>query len=643
MVKIKSIYLSAVLLFMIVLASFDVIFMKGTAGYGLIIVYAVILSLAGYAMHDAKVEKKYATGAAFLAISVGLASIAQYVFSFHYIPALWAAFLFLAASLGTSFISAPNLPENGPLKELKFSLWEAALLSAVLALALFLRLYSSGSIPPGIWFDEAQNGNEVIRILSGKPLEIFIPRLTMMPAMFFYIAAFFTKIFGVNIEALRLVSVVTGVMSIAAFYFLCRHIFRDVSLAAAGAFLLATSRWHITFSRVAFLGMLTLLLVITCFYYYLKASSGGKKSHAALSGVSMGLALYTFSGANFIPIIIMAHLLISFLKPKDIMNNRRIKAGVLALCVAAVIAAPLGVYALKNPGIFSKRFRDLSIANDITNEKSLMPVLKSAQIHLLMFNYEGDYNGRHNLYKKPMLDMVTGAFFMAAFFICAASKGNLFYFLWFAIMLSAGMATISIEAPQAYRIIGVLPVIYIFVLLLLKKIKDTLFEFSRSKQAFAVFLCVMTFSAAGLNIYQYFVLYPREKATYMSFSPEANAIAGFIKDNSEDYLVLVTKADNMYGFFPWEQKLISDFVNYKGPFYDYLKKDNTVTGADLGGRKGVILLLRPSDTEMMSQAQKEYPKAQKKEFRNRVTDEIMFVCYYVEKDMIKKKAELLHG
>src|ERR1035437_555270 len=413
MIKSKSIYFSAALVFLIMLASFDVVFMKGTANFNLIMIYAVILSLAGYVLHDARMEKEQVLGVLFFVVSLIMASAAQYVFSFHYIPAIWIALLFLAAAFVFIIVSRYYLPDDTGAHDLKFTVTEAVLLGLVLAFALFLRLYKSGEIPPGIWFDEAQNGNEVIRILNNNPLEIFIPRLTMMPAMYFYIAAFFTKLFGVNIEALRLVSVFTGVLSIAAFYYLCRHIFRDLNLAFAGAFLLATSRWHITFSRVAFLGMLTLLLVITCFYFYLKASKEGGKSHAVFSGVSMGLALYTFSGANFIPIIIVFHLLFSLFNPKDSCFKKRLTSGLIVLTVAAVIAAPLAVYALKTPDIFSKRFKDLTIANDIENEKSLMPLLKSAGEHLLMFNFEGDYNGRHNLYKKPMLDMVTGVLFAA--------------------------------------------------------------------------------------------------------------------------------------------------------------------------------------------------------------------------------------
>ena len=57
MFKIKSLYLSAVLVLMVILASFDVIFMKGTAGYNLIILYLIILSLSLYVMRDVKVDK----------------------------------------------------------------------------------------------------------------------------------------------------------------------------------------------------------------------------------------------------------------------------------------------------------------------------------------------------------------------------------------------------------------------------------------------------------------------------------------------------------------------------------------------------------------------------------------------------------
>lgn len=642
MIKIKSIYLSAALIFFILLASFDVIFMRGQADFTLYLIYSVILSLAGYALNDVRTEKTSFIGLIFLVISAVMVSAGQYVFFFHHIPHLWIALLFLAAAFAMMIISGFYPLGDSGKKPLKFQPVEAVILVSILALAVFLRVYRAGDIPPGIWFDEAQNGNEVLRILRGSPLEIFIPRLTMMPAMYFYIAALFTKILGVNIEALRLVSVVTGVLSVAAFYFLCRQIFKDGNFALAGAFLLAASRWHITFSRVAFLGMLTLLLVITCFYFYLKALEGHKITHAALSGISMGLALYTFSGANFIPIILICHLVFLMLFPAGRPRKSTIVSGLVILLTAAAIASPLALYAVKNPEIFSKRFSDLTIANDIEKEKSLAPLFKSIKVHLLMFNFEGDYNGRHNLYKKPMLDIITGALLIAGFMAAITAPGHSFFIIWFFVMLLAGIMTISIEAPQSYRIIGILPVVYIFVLFFLKKAQSALFALSRAQKPFlAIFLTVLT-AVAALNIRQYFVLYPKEEATYLSFSPEANAIARFISEYSEKYQVYVTTGEKLYGFYPWEQKLICDFVNYGRPGYEYLKDDNKVSEASLSGRRGVIILARPSDPQVIAAVEKDYPKAKKEEFINSVTDEIMFVCYYIEKEAVKKGNAIIH-
>lgn len=642
MVKIKSIYFSAALIVLILIASFDVIFMKGAAGYNLLLIYAVIMSLAGYALHDSKMEKKHILGALFLLLSFILVSVVQYIFSFHRISVIGLAVLFLAAACICVFFVKFYIPDSVKIMESKFALTEVIILVLILLLALFLRLYKSGVIPPGIWFDEAQNGNEVLRILHGNPLEVFIPRLTMMPAMYFYIAAFFTEIFGVNIEALRLVSVITGVLSIAAFYYLCRYIFKDKTLALAGAFLMATSRWHITFSRVAFLGMLTLLLAIICFYFYLKAINEGGKINAVLSGLAMGMALYTYSGANFIPIVVVLHILFSLFDYKAINIKRNITLGITALAVAAVIASPLALYAVHNPEVFSKRFNDLSIANDIKKENSVMPLLKSIQVHLLMFNFEGDYNGRHNLYKKPMLDMITGVLLIGGFLVSIASPGSLVYFIWFFVMLSAGIMTISIEAPQSYRIIGILPVIYIFMLFLLDKIRAVLYRINKKSSYFIIFICVILSASASLNIYQYFVLYPEEKATYMSFSPEANAISRFVRENSKEYCIYISPADNMYGFFKWEQRLICDFANLGGSGFEYLNNDNMIKKERLKNKKGLVLILRPSDTGLIKDTFKQFPKAVKKEFTNRFTDEIMFICYYIEKEQLNNEGPIIH-
>ena len=187
-------------------------------------------------------------------------------------------------------------------------------MSLLFLAAFILRIYKVAELPQGVWFDEAQNGNEVIRILEGGALEIFIPRFTQMPAMYFYIAAFLAKIFGIEIFALRLVSVILGSLSIVAFYFLLKYIFINWKLALIGAFLLAVSRWHITFSRVAFLGMQTLLLEIIFFYFYLKMIEEKRTAFAVIAGFVLGLSQYTFTAAGIVVFIVIFHMIILFLR-----------------------------------------------------------------------------------------------------------------------------------------------------------------------------------------------------------------------------------------------------------------------------------------------------------------------------------------
>jgi 4-amino-4-deoxy-L-arabinose transferase-like glycosyltransferase len=641
MIKIKSIYLSLALALAIIISSADMLFFRGGFSLGLVMVYIILLSLAPYTLHDIKIEKKEWASAYLFIAAVAAVSAAGYLFSFHDSRLLPYGIILMAAGLALIIIRAVSThPAEAENDGLNMGRWrEIAWLFVILALAFDIRIYRHDSIPPGVWFDEAQNGLETMAIIKGTPFQVFIPRLTMMPAMYFYIASFFTSILGANIFAIRLVSVIAGVLSVAAFYFFIRAVFKDVRLALAGAAMLAMSRWHITFSRVAFLGILTVLLELGCFYFYYKTLSKKSPLYALITGLVMGLSFYSFSAANFIPVILAVHSGILIIRRGRNFFRENLKNIALIFGVALVAATPLLTYALRNPEMFSRRMNEVSIMNEIKTEKSISPLVNSLKEHLLMFNYEGDYNGRHNLYKKPMVDFIAGALLAAGVFLTLAGSADIFYLIWFAAMLSAGILTLSIEAPQAYRTIAVIPCVYIFVLIALKEALRALKVINPSKILSTIFIIAVVSCAGAVNIYQYFVLYPAEKATYLSFSPEANAIAEFTKKNSGDYLIYSSTGKELYGFYPFEQKVICDFVNYGRDGYMYMTDDNMVDKKLLAGKKGIIALIRANDAVEKYLINKMYPAAVKKEFRNRVTDEVMFVCYYIDASMLKNKTD----
>ncbi len=626
-----SFFLSLIIIFSIV----DILF-KNFYNYKLYLFYFIFLSLIPYQEIDIKIKQKVFFSIIFFFIFMLFLIAAQYIFSFRESQLMIYGILFVFLGLVFLIIS---FNKNGNEYEYVFKIsfpTEVLLLTCIIILGIFLRLYNLKNIPSGIWFDEAQNGLEVINILNNDEITVFIPRFTQMPAMFFYLSAFLFKVFGINIFILRAVSIITGVLCIVAFYFLLKHIFRDSIYALSGAFLISVSRWHITFSRLAFLGMLSVLLIIVFFYFYFKTIDEKRKDCTLYSGFTLGLSLYSFTIPYFAVIFIFFHNFIIFLKNPLIYIKKNLNNFFIIILMCVITAFPLIFYAFKNFNDFTARARDVSILNDIKAEKSIKPLFINIYRYFLTFNWAGDYNGRHNLYKKPLLDEISGILFMAGFFISILKINYRRYFLLFLIMLLPGILTINIEAPQAYRIIGACPVVYVFVVIALKEIVNILSALKGNKVYLNIFLIAILFSVSIINIHQYFILYPKEKSAYMDFSPEANGIGKFINENYKDYYILVSKAQNMYGFYFWEQRQILQFMTYNRSKFDYMEDYNKITIDKLAEKKGIAIVVRPSDKNYIERIENEYPDFKKKEFINNFNGETLFIVYFIDSDKIRK-------
>ncbi len=77
--------------------------------------------------------------------------------------------------------------------------------------------------------------------------------------------------------------------------------------------------------------------------------------------------------------------------------------------------------------------------------------------HLLMFNYQGDPNGRHNLSGEPMLDPATGILFVLGLVVaCKRIRWPTYslFLMLFAFNLLGGILTVDFEAPQSNRAFG---------------------------------------------------------------------------------------------------------------------------------------------------------------------------------------------
>ncbi|MFP4465904.1 MAG: ArnT family glycosyltransferase [Candidatus Goldiibacteriota bacterium] len=635
--RISRTIIMSVYVFLLSLLAADILFSGRAFSWFYLLPVILLLTLYPYVCDDIQIKKNNFLYMILFFSGIITAALGQYLFLVLPRDASAAgSFVFLASAF--MIISAIVLKKKDYYKpeyprDKRIEIAAAGLLFVI---AFALRIYAIDKIPVGVWFDEAQNGNEVIKMLKENNLEVFIPRHTQMPAMFFWISGLFFKLFGPEVFSLRFVSVFTGSLSIAAFFFLLRYVLGDFKLALAGAFLLAFSRWHITFSRVGFLGMQTLFIEILFVYFYLRTIKEKRYFYAVMAGLAGGLNLYTFSAANLVPLAAGMHMAFVFIKKPSGFIAEKLRPAAVMVLVGLIVSGPLLIYAVNNSENVTRRINDVGIVKDIKKEKSLYPVLKNIYSYAHTFHLAGDYNGRHNLYKKPLLDIISGILFAAGFFAAFAARGGGFFLVWFLVMMLPGILTITIEAPQAYRIIGAIPPLYILIMFALRETGSFLYALKKNTVYFNVFLAAAVCCAGIININQYFVIYPKEKSAFMDFSPGPTNIAKLINEKSDDYYFFVSKADNMYGFYSWEQAAMLKFLTYNKGKFRYISEVNGINRGITEEKKGAAIVVRPSDEEYIKMIKESFPRASKEKFVNDFNGEIIFICYYINfKDIPK--------
>ena len=327
-----------------------------------------------------------------------------------------------------------------------------AVLSAV---ALALRFPALGSIPHGLWFDEAQNGLVGQGLLAHGALHsVFIGGFfTQMGALYFYVLGSGLELFGNSIWMLRALPALAGSLAVPLLYLLASRLYGWRVGVAAGGFL-AVSAWSITFSRFGLVSMVTVFLDLAVYLCVVLGLRTGSVWWYGAGGLLLGFALQGYYAAELVPVVlllVLLHLMVSGGRR----TIARLRSGVAVFSAGAVLAfLPVATYAAQHPDEYWKRTSTASIFSERGRGGQPHPVRTSLRKHVLMFNFQGDFNGRHNLPGSPMLDWLTAAFFFSGLGLCLVRIRSWQYFLplaWFTAALSGGVFSLVFEAPQANR------------------------------------------------------------------------------------------------------------------------------------------------------------------------------------------------
>ncbi|MDI6784335.1 MAG: glycosyltransferase family 39 protein, partial [bacterium] len=175
----------------------------------------------------------------------------------------------------------------------------------LLCLTVFLRVFLLHTYPPGLWYDEAINGLDALNIYQGKSYPIFFTTCDHPREPFFlYFIALLYPFFGVSAFTLRLAAAIIGSITVIVFYYFIRSLF-DNRIAILASFLLATAKWHLVFSRLSFRTILTPLLLILVCYFLFRAFQERKKIWYILTGVCLGIGMYTYLAFRLVPLLVL--------------------------------------------------------------------------------------------------------------------------------------------------------------------------------------------------------------------------------------------------------------------------------------------------------------------------------------------------
>jgi 4-amino-4-deoxy-L-arabinose transferase-like glycosyltransferase len=420
----------------------------------------------------------------------------------------------------------------------------SVLLTGILIIAIFLRFYHFTTTPPGLYPDEAMDGNNAVEVAETNHFQVFYPEDNGREGLYVNIIAVILKAWPVYEPwIIRLPAAVAGVLTVWGLYLLVAELFGN-GPGLLAAFLLATSFWGIIFSRIGFRAILAPLALVFTLWLMLKAFRAGSKRagllFAGLAGIVYGLGFYTYIAYRVTPILFL--LFIPFFRKFPGFWKRT----ALFVVVTFIVAAPLGWYFATTPGSFFGRTAEISVTSASSPIHDFaVNVTKEA----LMFNWHGDYNWRQNVSGAPELFWPVGILFLLGIVLSiyyvvrrsrkkyiTAENEKLFspFGVWLAfVWLIFGIlpAAASDEGiPHALRSILALNPALIFATLggvWLYRIIKKHWSAPLAKSLMVVFVIVV----AGWGYYDYFVVWAQNpnvpgafSANYVTIGQQINAL-----------------------------------------------------------------------------------------------------------------------
>lgn len=434
------------------------------------------------------------------------------------------------------------------------------LLLVILSLAFFLRIYHLESIPMGLYPDEAANGVDALHAIETRHFKLFYPANFGREGLYINLQALSIWVFGNNIVALKLFSVVFGVFAVFGIFLLGKELFHRSSAGLIAAFMLATSYWALNFSRIGFRAIMVPAILSWSFFFFFRGLRTQRKLLFLWAGLLFGLGLHTYIAFRIAPLIIIITLPALMLSYERFI--RRFWKHALVFTLGALITAAPMLYDffVSHPEDFESRSSHISVLSPEVNHGDLWGILaKTFSISLVQYTFYGDQNWRHNYPPYPILDPIVGTLFLLGFCILLGQTFRLLYrrirfadrdfrlivsfFLFgsFFSMLAPEFLT-NEGLPHALRSIGTqIPVFLFATVPVLWIIKKAMHSGHGLRIAIFSALIIALSLSALFNITKYFILFANSPKASESFNESFTRMAEYflaLPDETHKYYLI---------------------------------------------------------------------------------------------------------
>lgn len=381
---------------------------------------------------------------------------------------------------------------------------EVLYLLLIVILSFAFRAYGAAEMPFVLSGDEGSAGLLGWEFVEGNRDNLLSLGWFSFPALYFWLISISQTMFGRSTEAIRWVSALGGALTVASLYWAARGMFGRRTAFWASAWL-STFHVHLFFSRIAYNNIWDGLFFTIAFGAIWQGWENGWRRSFILGGLAIGFSQFFYTTSRFIPIIILAWLILLFLYKRP---ARAQKSGVISMALVSLsVFLPLGLLYLTDlESLLFTASRVSMLVPGWTAEVAralgttpLGLILEQAWITFLGL-FIAELQGIYSNPGVPMLFGISTILVVFGAFICIVRIRNPRYSLPILTLIATFViGGLSIQAPNAQRMLLLPSILALLVVFPLGEI--TVWISNRWKQT-SVFISLLMTCILGVAMFQ---------------------------------------------------------------------------------------------------------------------------------------------